>query len=152
MIAKPFPNFGTCLELNNEKTARIIKIYIYPTGLRAGLLPGPTYERSRGKVEKRWHLHSIKIICRFRIFRWTAPDGSVRTGQSVSQLKQASLLTREVKISLILVPGYASMPDIKLTRTDTTHDLSQKAEKWQLNLFLILVHALNSTMKKQLAS
>ena len=41
----------------------------------------------------------------------------------MSQLKQASVLPREVKISLILVP------DIKLTRTDTTHDLSQKAEK-----------------------
>ena len=54
-----------------------------------------------------WHLHSIKVICRFRIFRWTAPDGSVRTGQSVSQLKQSSVLTREVKISLILVPGNA---------------------------------------------
>ena len=33
----------------------------------------------------------------------------------MSQLKQASVLTREAKISLILVP---CMPDIKLTRTD----------------------------------
>ena len=45
-----------------------------------------------------------------------------------------------------------SMPDIKLTRTDTTHDLSQKAEKRKLNLFPILVYALNTTRKKQLAS
>ena len=33
--------------------------------------------------------------------------GSVRPGQSVSQPKQAPLLTREAKISLILVPGNA---------------------------------------------
>ena len=47
----------------------------------------------------------------------------------MSQLKQASVLTREVKISLILVHAMPSIPDIKLTRTDTTHDLSQTAEK-----------------------
>ena len=64
----------------------------------------------------------------------------------MSQLKQASVLTREVKISLILVPGYASMPDIKLTRTDTTHDLSQKAEK--LNLFLIFGTCLEHNNEK----
>ena len=48
----------------------------------------------------------------------------------MSQLKQASVLTREVKISLnIGAQAMPSMPDITLTRSDTTHDLSQKAEK-----------------------
>ena len=37
----------------------------------------------------------------------TYHDGSVRPGQPVRQLKQASVLTREAKISLIMVPGNA---------------------------------------------
>ena len=45
-----------------------------------------------------------------------------------------------------------SMPDIKLTRTDTTHDLSPKGREAITKPFPILVYALNTTMKKQLAS
>ena len=52
---KRFSNFGTCLEHNNEKTARIIKIYIYPTGLRAGLLPDQIMKGQGGKLKRGSH-------------------------------------------------------------------------------------------------
>ena len=54
-ITKHFPNFGTCLEHNNEKTARIIKIYIYPTGLRSGLLPDQLMKGQGGKLKRGSH-------------------------------------------------------------------------------------------------
>ena len=38
-----------------------------------------------------------------------------------------------------------SMPDIKLTKTYTTHDLSQKAEKRKLKQRIFFLHASDTT-------
>ena len=64
-------------------------------------------------------MHSI-------IVNWTVPSGSVRLGQSVDRLMQASLSGPGSKDQFDI-----DMSDIKLTRTDTTHDLSQKAENFK---------------------
>ena len=46
---------NTCLEHNNEKTARIIKVYFYPTGLRAGSLPDQLMKGQGGKLKRGSH-------------------------------------------------------------------------------------------------
>ena len=65
-----------------------------------------------------------------RCGEWAVPGGTAIPGRCVGRLEQAPDFHPPVaKIHLIWCPRVEDISDIKLIRTDTTLDLSQKAEK-----------------------